>query len=361
MTHSSKKKSPKKGTREYDAHQRELENKKWNENIEKELITGLEKTLLKDPNGENEEQAEARTLLHEHHNSNDDSNKAHGPKGKQEPTYPRRKRLCERACGHFIEVIVPAKGPICCNCEECQTNGWCMLRLIFALVEHGTRPTMENRDVDGVSIDTVQQGWTKNLKCTVFNESEEEEELAKTMHNTYLPKLDPLFSYVFKICSVPVPWTTKDLANPNLNAQNCTMRIHRTTEKEASMGSDGQFRTKVVVKSVDKGSRAIVLVGDIIVAVNGRAVASDDGSLLPETNFKDVISAIKDSPTYAIPTMDVLRKYSSGRTARIGTFSNYNDTTTTPSSSINSIVGSGAQLSAPESGGLETTGLGNDG
>jgi hypothetical protein len=59
--------------------------------------------------------------------------------------------------------------------------------------------------------------------------------------------------------------------------------------------------------------------------------------------------------------MDVLRKYSSGRTARIGTFSNYNDTTTTPSSSINSIVGSGAQLSAPASGGLETTGLGNDG
>lgn len=236
-----------------------------------------------------------------------------------------------------------------------------MLRLIFALVEHGTRPTMENRDVDGVSIDTVQQGWTKNLKCTVFNESEEEEELAKTMHNTYLPKLDPLFSYVFKICSFPVPWTTKDLANPNLNAQNCTMRIHLTTEKEASMGSDGQFRTKVVVKSVDKGSRAIVLVGDIIVAVNGRAVASDDGSLLPETNFKDVISAIKDSPTYAIPSIDVLRKYSSGRTARIGTFSNYNDTTTTPSSSINSIVGSGAQLSAPASGGLETTGLGNDG
>ncbi len=203
------------------------------------------------------------------------------------------------------------KAPFVANCEECQNNGWCMLQLIFALVEHGTRLTMQNQDVDDVCMDTVQQGWTKKVKYTVFNESEEEKELAKTMHNMYLPKLDPLFSYVSNIYLVIVPWMTMDLANPNLDAQNCTMQIHLTTEKEASMGSNGQSRTKVMVKSVNKGSRAKVLVGDIIMAVNGGAITSDDGSLLPETNFKDVISAIKDSPTYEIPTMDVLQKYSS--------------------------------------------------
>lgn len=90
-------------------------------------------------------------------------------------TKPRRERLCGRACGHFTEVVVSAAGHISCNCEECQKNGWCVLCLLFGLVEHGTVPSMQNRDANGISWDSIRTGWTSKLKVTVFSGQEEEE------------------------------------------------------------------------------------------------------------------------------------------------------------------------------------------
>lgn len=48
-------------------------------------------------------------------------------------------------------------------------------------------------------------------------------------------------------------------------------------------------------------------------AVNGQAFASDDGFLLPGKKFGDVVTAIKASSTYTIPTMDVVRRYATTR------------------------------------------------
>jgi C-terminal processing protease CtpA/Prc len=70
-----------------------------------------------------------------------------------------------------------------------------------------------------------------------------------------------------------------------------------------------QDEIKARILSVKPESRAKVLVGDIVVKVNGITLASDEGILLKGKKFSDVVEAINDCPKNKIVTMDVVRPY----------------------------------------------------
>jgi C-terminal processing protease CtpA/Prc len=88
-----------------------------------------------------------------------------------------------------------------------------------------------------------------------------------------------------------------------------------------------KFQAKI--GSIAPQSIAKVLVGDVVVKVNGVTVASDDGTLLHGGTIHHVVTAIKQSPKGQILEMDVLREYSSGRstsaTMASVTYGNSND------------------------------------
>jgi hypothetical protein len=79
----------------------------------------------------------------------------------------------------------------------------------------------------------------------------------------------------------------------------------------------GKFQAKIV--NIAQQSSAKVLLGDVILKVNGVTVASDDGALLNGGTLDDVLTAIRQSPKRQILKFDVLREYSSGR--RVSTMS----------------------------------------
>lgn len=152
--------------------------------------------------------------------------------------------------------------------------------------------------------------------------AKDEEEHRKIMHDTYLPRSDPLFGFVLKISTMPVPWMLEDETKRELDATNRTIRLDVASKTFTC--NDGKKKTNVYVKSVKKGSKAKVVEGNVIVAVNGEPVASDNNRfLLPGLCFDDITKAIKDSATHSIPTLDVLRKYNSYRSGRAGIFSSY--------------------------------------
>lgn len=286
-----------KKTVDNDRHQQELENKKWATDVEAAFTSDVQKKLPKDPNDDNDEESEVRAWLDEHGKSKQETQQK-GSDG--DASKKRRERVCGRACGHFKEVLVTETGTISCNCEDHMTNGWCLDTLVFGLVEFNVMPSIECRDVNGISWEKIRGGWKKRLMSTLFSGPNEEKH-AKTMHDTYLPGRDPLFGYKSIVHSVPVPW----------------MRIDSDPRKKLTLGvrfqevgtEQGNLQAKII--AVDPRARAKVRVGDVIVKVNSTTFASDNGVLLTGKTASDIVAAINQSPKDQIMTMDVLRPYRS--------------------------------------------------
>jgi len=145
------------------------------------------------------------------------------------------------------------------------------------------------------------------LKSTVF-QGPDEEWHTKNMHNTYLPEKDPLFQYIaIKNSLCPSAVTRVNQERPTLGLD---IRVTSTV-------TQGKSQAKVI--NVKAQSRAKVLVGDVIVKVNGTTIASEDGTLLPDKSLHDVVHAIKNSLTDQILTMDVLWSYQLGYRVHTGT------------------------------------------
>ena len=80
-----------------DEHEPDLENKKWNKDVEAAFTNEMKKNLPNDPNEDDEEQSMARQLMTENERIKQESKNA---KGSVAAGKPRQKRMCGRACGH---------------------------------------------------------------------------------------------------------------------------------------------------------------------------------------------------------------------------------------------------------------------
>ena len=340
---SNPKKKKRKTTVFEEEHERELERKKWNTDVEAAFTNDMEKNLPKDPNEDDEEQSEARKWLAEHVRAKQQSQQLNdsGSTGKL-----RRNRLCGRSCGHFKEIIVQKSGSTKCNCEHFMTKGWCLDAMVFALVEFNQTPPLSCREVDGIGWDRIREGWKKKSMCTMFDELGEEGH-ANNMYKTYLPETDPLFSYSSIVHAVPVPWLR--------TSNHETLTLGLGVINKAATTKPGKFQA--TIGSIAPQSIAKVLEGDVIVKVNGVTVASDDGTLLHGGTIHDVVTAIKQSPKGQILEMDVLREYSAGRsisaTMASVTYGNSNDQIHASTDRHND----GRRLSSNAVVGFKTTGL----
>jgi hypothetical protein len=74
----------------------------------------------------------------------------------------------------------------------------------------------------------------------------------------------------------------------------------------------GKFQAKIE-SIASQSSTKVLLVGDVILKVNGVTVASDDGTLLNDGTIDHILTAIRQSPKWQILKFDVLREYSLGR------------------------------------------------
>jgi hypothetical protein len=82
--------------------------------------------------------------------------------------------------------------------------------------------------------------------------------------------------------------------------------------REIPTTEPGKFQAKI--SSIPPQSSAMVLVGDVIVKVNGVTVASDDSTLLDGEKIDDVETRIRQSPKGQILEFDVLQQYRLGHT-----------------------------------------------
>jgi hypothetical protein len=287
-----------------EEHEQELERMKWNTDVEDAFMNDMEKILPIHPIMDSEEQSEARQWLAENKNAMQE-NKQMDDSGSSKKR--RSIRLCGRACGQFKEVIVPNNGNTKCNCEHFMTKGWCLDSMIFNLVEFKKMPPMVCREVDGISWERINEGWKNKLMSTMFDEPGEEWHF-DNMYKTYLPGTDPLFSYYSIIPSVPVPWLTIS-SRDEMPTLGLGISKRPTTEP-------GKFQLKI--SSIAPQSSAKVLVGNVILKVNGVAVASDDGTLFNGETIDHVTSKIRQTPYGQIMDFAVLREYRFGMGTCVG-------------------------------------------
>jgi hypothetical protein len=195
-----------------------------------------------------------------------------------------------------------------CNCESFMTKGWCLDVMVFDLVEFNKTPPPNCKEVDGVSWERIRAGWKEKLLSTMFDEPGEEWH-ADNAHKTCLPDADPLFSFSSIIHSVPVPWQR---SNPDATSRTLGLLINCVPKTQP-----GNFRAEIDLIPLNSSATTNVLVGDVIIKVNGVTFASNDGTLLHsdgnELVVDAVVAAIRKCPERHIVEMDVLRQYRLGR------------------------------------------------
>jgi hypothetical protein len=175
--------------------------------------------------------------------------------------------------------------------------------MIFDLVEFNKTPPNMCREVDGVSWDRIRDGWKNKLMSTMFDEPGEEWH-ANNAHKTYLPDTDPLFSFSSIIHSVPVPWQRTNQDATSARSTGLKIKSVRKTQPE-------NFHAEISFIPLNSSANTNVIVGDVIIKVNGVTVASNDGTLLrSDGNELDaIVAAMKQCSEGHIVEMDVLREY----------------------------------------------------
>jgi len=155
------------------------------------------------------------------------------------------------------------------------TNGYCVDTLIFGLVENSEAPPLDCRELNGISWQSIKEGWTKKLKVTLFQPKDEDTH-HKNFHIDHVPNKDPCFSHTTKIHSVPTAWVTDGLTSNSRLGINLKYKIDRAT---------GEKCAEVLSKT--NLSKSKLIVGDIIVKIANTVIASDDGVLLPQYRDKE--------------------------------------------------------------------------
>jgi hypothetical protein len=155
-------------------HRLELEARKWEMNVESNLLKGLEECTLEDGDGrqcnlseeggEELTDAEKKCIL-----SMVNDLKERKLASVKESSNEDQSGMVGRKLGHFRCVEVSSTGTKC-NCEYFRTKGWCDEQRIYDLVEFNIFPPTECQLADGTSWPNVALKCKQKLMQPLFNE-----------------------------------------------------------------------------------------------------------------------------------------------------------------------------------------------
>jgi hypothetical protein len=155
-------------------HRLELEARKWQTNVESNLLKELEECNLEDGDGsqcdfsegEDEEFTDAeKQCIVSMVNELRERKVAYVKESPDKDSAG----MVGRALGHFRCVEVSSTGTRC-NCEYFRTKGWCDEQRIYDLVEFNIFPPTECQLADGTSWPNVALKCKQKLKQPLFNE-----------------------------------------------------------------------------------------------------------------------------------------------------------------------------------------------
>jgi hypothetical protein len=154
-------------------HQSELESRKWETNLENNLLSELEAALENDSESEtpslHEEQAAMDLEKESMHAIVQELKNRQLASGK-DSVKENLSGLKNRALGHFRRLVVFPDGTRC-NCEYFRTKGWCDEQRIYDLAEFNKYPPMECQLADGTSWPAIALKCRSKLKKPTFDKN----------------------------------------------------------------------------------------------------------------------------------------------------------------------------------------------